>query len=231
MQFGLTKQNSGLISCEVIRDEVEAVLSGMEYDPDVTWVERGLHDVPTKLTAALQEAVNTQQDKEYILLGYCLCGKGVCGIRSEHATMVVPRYHDCIEMLRSVEQGYRPEAAKTSYYLTGGWVEFFEEEAVKLKERYGEKRYAKFSKVLFGNYESMTLLETGGFSLRSVRPRCHAAADSLGLCLVEEKGSMRVIDKLLHGRWDEEFLIVEPGQEIDMNEFLDACERPLLTAS
>jgi hypothetical protein len=204
----------------MMRDEVETALSKVSHRPEIVWIDRNKHEVPKKLTAYLQEAIDKHQDKDQILLCFGLCGRGVCGITSKHATVIIPRFHDCIGILRSCYQGVVNEVSPTSYYLTGGWMDFFDEVEEKYIKKYGEERYRKLHKTFYGNYESMTLLATGGFSLEEVRPRCMAAAERIGLRFEEEEGSTRVLEKLFSGSWDEEFLVLKPGQGVNLKDFI-----------
>ncbi|NTV90100.1 MAG: DUF1638 domain-containing protein, partial [Clostridiales bacterium] len=88
-----------LIACSMLRSEIEKAMADSGLDVSVIWLEKGLHDKPEKLRAALQEQIDGQQDKAVILLGYCLCGNAALGLQSEKATLVIPKFDDCIRML------------------------------------------------------------------------------------------------------------------------------------
>ena len=50
-----------IIACETLRDELEFALAGVGDAPQVVWIESGLHNVPGKLHARLQEALDSRR--------------------------------------------------------------------------------------------------------------------------------------------------------------------------
>ena len=57
-----------LIACDTLRTEIEHVMRERGIVRRVVWIEHLLHNVPTKLTAALQEAIDDVRDADRVLL-------------------------------------------------------------------------------------------------------------------------------------------------------------------
>lgn len=216
----LTQDNSVVISCEIIRDEVEFALEPLAYRFETIWTECGLHNVPKNLARTLQEIIDANQDREYILLAFCLCGQGVCGITSLKSTLAIPRFDDCIAMLRCVKKGIKPKNAITAYYLTRGWLDFFYAEENSYIDKYGKEGYENICDIFYGNYETLSILETGAFERARIRPSIEGIAKRLRLNVGEEIGSTRILTKLFSGTWDDEIIVYEPGMKIEMNDFM-----------
>src|SRR5512133_2415672 len=97
-----------VLACKVIEDELRPLLA-----PNVEFrsVEQGLHRHPEKLQESLQQEIDSI-DADEILLGYGLCGKGVVGLKSSVARLVVPRVDDCISLLLGSLDRYHEEFEK-----------------------------------------------------------------------------------------------------------------------
>ena len=59
-----------IVACKALTLEIEHVQEKLGTDIPVVWVDRGLHNFPTKLNAAVQEALDGLQDVDRVLLGY-----------------------------------------------------------------------------------------------------------------------------------------------------------------
>ena len=65
-----------MIACDTLRTEIEHVMCAHEIERQV-WIEHLLHNVPTKLTAVLQETTNGIDDADRVLLGFGNCGNTI----------------------------------------------------------------------------------------------------------------------------------------------------------
>jgi hypothetical protein len=95
---------------------------------DVRFLDYGLHNVPEKMSEAIQNEIDLAieiDDYEAIILGYGLCSNGIVGVKARHIPLVVPRVHDCISLFLGSVKKYRTEVAACpgTFYLTSGWIE------------------------------------------------------------------------------------------------------------
>ena len=112
-----------LIACPAVTGELA---EGATVGVDCRELEAHLHIKPDDLKVALRDAV-AQLDEPgvTIVLGYGLCSNAVLGLKTEHATLVVPRVDDCIAMLLGSNEAFSREAEKErgSYYVAKAYLD------------------------------------------------------------------------------------------------------------
>ncbi len=211
-----------IIACSMLRDELEKSLAEMHSDIPVVWMEKGLHDKPEHLHRVLQETIDAQQAAEVIALAYGLCGNAVLGLVSKKARLVIPKFDDCIRMLRSIEPEGAPDVDCRCLYFTRGWIDsdkFVLDEIRGYEARYGEKKAAKITNSMLGNYTGVRLIDTGAFDPNKYSVSLRQSASDLGLDFDVVPGSRRVLDKLASGLFDADFCVVEPGRPVTSDDF------------
>lgn len=211
-----------LIACSMLRDELEKSLKDKNASLDIVWMEKALHEKPEILRRALQEEIDNQQDREAIILAYGLCGNAVLGLRSEKTALVIPKYDDCIHLLRSTGPCGRPEVDSRCLYFTRGWIEsdrFILRQFRDYRIKYGEQKAARIVRRLLGNYRGIRLIDTGAYDTALYADRLRDDAAYLGLGLGVVPGTRRVLDKLASGNFDSEFCVIPPGREVALEDF------------
>ena len=213
-----------LIACEMLWDELHLAMerTGIEY-PTI-WLDKGLHDTPEKLRNALQDKMSQLEEYDTILLAMALCGGALDGVSCAHATLAVPRFDDCIRMILSTEPGVRNAADARSLYYTRQWLDsagHLTRQQEEYIQRYGEKKGRKIMKLMLANYKSYRMVETGAYDLAEWEDRARADAAALELEYTTQPGTVRVLEKLLRQEFDEEFLVVGPGETLTQRMFLD----------
>jgi hypothetical protein len=213
-----------MIACDVLRDEVELVLQKHGLALPTVWLEGQMHDFPDKLRSMLQENIDALQDQspEHILLAYCLCGNSTVGLVSPKAALVIPKFDDCIRMMLTLEKGVPPDMQTACYYLTRGWVDrarFVTDTRPEYVERYGEERTKQLYEILYGAYTDFVVLDNGAYDVADILPKAQEGAELLGLGIRHAQGSTRIVESLLTGNWDDEFVVVPPGEEVRAEHF------------
>jgi hypothetical protein len=216
--------SSIIVSCKTIRNEVKKAITETGVAYPVIWVESGLHNWPDKLRAKLQEQISCIDNVEYIIMAFGYCGNSLLGIQSPNAKLVIPRVDDCISLLLGSKQMRQQLSAEMgTYFLTRGWLE---DEANIIKEyercieRYGAEKGKHIMKIMLENYRRLALIDTGAYCLDDCSSRTYDFACKLDLQYEIVPGSLRLIKKLLTGPWDEEFMIMPPGQALTLEHFL-----------
>ena len=151
-----------IISCEVLRDEIEHVNPGYEID----FVEGALHDYPDKLRARLQERIDATPGDCPILLSCGRCSNGTVGLRGGAHRLIVPAVDDCISILLGSRQRYLEEHGRQpgTYYYTRGWIDYIEDpyqEYLQMIPKYGEERAAELERMILANYTRVAVIDTG----------------------------------------------------------------------
>jgi len=210
-----------ILACKTLEEEIRAVLSS---SMDCEFLEYGLHNTPAKLQKELQHRIDEASGNGVILLGYGLCSNGTANLLSDRHTLVIPRVHDCISLLLGSRELYEQEFKKCpgTYYLSKGWIEQKGDPLSSYRkycEKYGEKRALEFIKIEYANYKRVAFIHTVADSREYVGYSMETA-EFLGIEHTEVQGSLRYIENLVKGEWDDEFLIVHPGETISLNCFI-----------
>jgi hypothetical protein len=211
-----------VIACATVIEELLPLLP-----PDVKHrtLDFGLHRDPNKLRHALQDTVDACQDEaDTIILGYGLCSQGVIGVRATGCTLVVPRVDDCIAIFLGSCSAYRKQSRSEpgTYYLTKGWIEAGDSpfaEYERMVSSRGQKHAERIIRLMLNNYRRLALINTGQYVLEHYRDYARRTAEQFGLRYEEIEGSTALAKKMVTGPWDDDFIIVQPGQAIEFQHF------------
>lgn len=208
-----------LIACSMMENEIKKICEDTGCGIPVIWIERGYHNSPEKLREKLQSTIDGLQDQDEILLTFGLCGNGTAGLISPRATMVLPKFDDCINMLLCRgERKTRGLARAGAIYLTRGWT--MDEEAILEKyqqyiEDYGEEGAEAIMEMMYEHYETISVIDTKSEDLTPTLEYAQKAAKLLDLSTEIVEGSTLILEQLLSGQWDENFIVLKPGQTLD----------------
>jgi hypothetical protein len=187
-------------------------------------LEAGLHVNPEKLNRILQESIDlSAPSADIILLGYGLCSMAAVGLVSKSCTLIIPKVDDCgaIFLGSATEYNRQILSVPGTIYMSKGWLEagtplFEQGDMVK---RYGEEKAQELLQVMFKSYTRLVFINTGTSESKFYRAQSRSTAEQLNLRYEEIKGSDSILIKLLHGPWDDGFVIAEPGQAISFSDF------------
>lgn len=220
------------IACRVFESLMESILPEDLFD-QITYLDYGLHRVPSQLTAAVQQAIDELATPSLIVLGYGLCGNGLKGIQSRQHTLLIPRTDDCIAILLGSHQKYLEEFDRQpgTYYLTKGWLESGSDplkEYHEVKEQYGEQDAQWIMDTQYQHYQRLVLVAHQASDLEAYRPRAQEVAaycERWGMDYQEILGSDRYVQRLVETAQtldsaDEDFLVIPPGGEIRQEMFI-----------
>ena len=212
-----------VIACATVIEEMVPFLS-----PEVSYetLEFGLHLHPEQLKRALQERIDQASlENDVLLLGYGLCSMAVVGLQSRTACLVIPRVDDCISIFLGSCAAYKAQIGQEpgTYYLTKGWIEAGDtpfEEHRRLVEKYGEARAKRMTEVMLKNYKRLAFINTGQHALERYRDYARSTARDFNLRFEEIEGSPALVKKMVEGPWDDEFVVIQPGQTIQYTDFV-----------
>lgn len=225
-----------VICCEIMRYEVEHLVSGIEDPPEILFVRKGYHDNPTELRRQMQQCIDdAPPSAERVVLGYGLCGKGLEGVQARSVPVILPRVHDCISLLLGSAEAYRRHFAAHpgTFYYSPGWVEMGMDSVGRTPsqglglgkayeeyvEQYGEEN-ARYLMEIEGtwaaHYTRAAYIDVGIPDNARWEAQAQATAMANGWAFEHIDGSTRYLRRLLQGPWDDEtdFLIVPPGHRI-----------------
>ena len=212
-----------VIACATVIEEVQPHLPD---DVSFEVLDFGLHLRPEGLRKVLQEKISeASQSADVLLLGYGLCSMAVVGLQARTAHLVIPRVDDCIAIFLGSCAAYKKQAKQEpgTYYLTKGWIEAgdtpFEEHKL-LIEKYGEEKAKRMTGLMLKNYKRLAFINTGQYEIEHYQAYARKTAEQFNLRYEEIEGSSVLVKKMVFGPWDDEFVVVEPGQTVQYTDFV-----------
>ena len=224
-----------VIGCEVLAREIYACAAHSDHTLDLELLPKGLHDSSQGLRDALQEQIlAVPEEYDAVLLAYGLCGRSLAGLTAGRVPLVVPRAHDCITLYLGSRDRYANEFREIpgTYWYTADYMQRTQDgETVRLGsgevternqyedyvEKYG-KGNADYLMEVMGkwktNYTRAVFIRMGLGGDKAAEIKARAGAEKDGLDLVLMDGDVSLICKLVQGNWDEDCLVVPPGQRI-----------------
>lgn len=211
-----------IVTCQTVGEELKPLLPD---DFEMVMLEYGLHNVPENLHIQLQQAIDsTSQDVGTILLGYGMCANAVMGLSSRTFRLVIPKADDCITLFLGSRQEYLRQfkEAPGTFYLTKGWIECGDDPYTvycALRDKYGHEKAYRITKHYIGNYTRLALINTGNYNSAAYHKYARMVADYFDLTYEEIPGSNTLLNKLIQFDWDDDFVIVEPGERVRYDMF------------
>lgn len=222
---GKKDQRLLILGCAVMEQELRRFQNGQA---EFKFLDFGLHRTPEHMAGALQSEIDQVREGDYdgIVLGYGLCSNGIVGIHSSKHPLIIPRIHDCISLFLGSPEAYREQSAEHpgTYYLTPGWIERGQTPISKYEsyaKSYDEETARWVLHEEMKHYTRIALIDTGVYSIEPFRAVAKENAKFLRVAYMELQGSPQLFKELICGPWEKNFLIVEKGQSIQQEMFLD----------
>jgi hypothetical protein len=232
-----TSRKLKFIGCEIIYREACALAARSPHKVDLQFLRKGLHDLKSPdMLKTVQSAVDAVEDGyEAVICGYARCNDGLAGLTARRAPLVVARAHDCITFFFGSRRAYREyfDAHPGTYYRTTGWTERSSGEGVgqegvmsqlglnrsyaDLVARYGRENADFITQVLgnwTANYDNLCYLEMGVCDERTFIELARAEARQRNWRFDCRRGDWSLLEKLFFGLWDEDFVVLQPGQRL-----------------
>jgi len=227
-----------LICCEVFSREICFLAANSAHTCDIEFLPKGLHDLGVdKMRPRLQERIDSVPAGRYdaIILVYGLCNNGVAGLTARGTKVVIPRAHDCITLFLGGRKEYseRFNAHPGTYYKTTGWIEHGDGEGIddvtisrklglfmkyeELVQKYGEDNAQYIIETMgdgVANYDRLAFISMGLDCEKDFLKIAEKEAAEKGLQFDRIQGSMDLLRKLVSGEWDDNFLVLQPGESV-----------------
>jgi hypothetical protein len=217
-------ESTKVLACATVIEEMMPFMPpGMEYEV----FDFGLHRIPENLKKSLQEAIDKAgEDYDTVILGYGLCSLAVVGLQARDCTLVVPKVDDCIAIYLGSGEAYSEQSKMEpgTYYLTKGWIEVSDtilDEYQTLLEKYDEERADFVMGEMLKHYKRLVYIDTGTENQGEYRAYAKKVAAQFKLSFEEIRGSNELVQKMLIGPWDGEFVVAPPGTTIQYKDFKD----------
>ncbi len=218
-----------ILSCTSLLGFVEAAQSSQGTAYPVFTVDRQYHVEPEQMRVRVLETIAAlpgEYDTILVAMGFC---GGVWHDTCFERTVVIPRVDDCISLLLHTDDAFHPNlkvdghlylyendpkdfSALTLMHNTNSFTQDLD-----LKNMNREFLFEMW----FHNYRYMDIIDTG---LNDCYSEEYAAAaqeqaDQIKAELDYVPGSNLLLEKLVSGRWDGQFIVAEPGKRILHGDF------------
>ena len=228
------------LSCEVLARPIYLCAARSPHIVDVELLQRGLHNNPADLRSRLQERIDALSSQNYdaIVMGYGLCGQSTAGLAARELPVVIPRAHDCITLFLGSRARYQDQFANkpgTYWYAldyierddgSGGSLALGSGSDTDLDAVYDEyvRKYgidnADYLMEVMGawqkQYQRAAYIDMGIGDGAEVEAKAEAAAARRGWAFERVAGDMVLIRRLLWGDWMDDFLVLQPGDRVQM---------------
>lgn len=216
------------------------------YSPhlvDISIFKLGLHRNPADLQKQLQNEIDATTGLGYdaIVMAYGLCGRATTGITARNIPVVIPRAHDCITLFLGSRARYteQHENQPGTYWYSQDYIERgsldgsltalgaatedafnIEDEYDKYVARYGKDNADYLMEVMGAwrsHYQRAAFIDMGIGNSSAVEQKARDEAARRGWTYERVAGEMMLMHRLLNGDWNEDFLVLQPGQKLGMS--------------
>ncbi len=217
-----------VIACRVMIDEMRSFLPA-DVESEVFEISR--HIRPKQLREELQAAIGRVDGTcDVILLGYGLCSNAVVGLKASRSRLVIPKMHDCIGVFLGSHRAYMEEMNREpAFFLTQGYISGYmsdrsgpADEFDRVAERFGPEKAKKIVGEMMRPYKRLVYIKTAQITdLEADREYATAMATKFNMRYEEKPGTSELLRRMAEGKWDDEFVVVEPGQEVMLESFMN----------
>ncbi|AOY74760.1 DUF1638 domain-containing protein [Clostridium formicaceticum] len=210
-----------IVACQTIADELNVAIKETNCNYPVLWIESGLHMVPDSLKKRLQDELDHISNVDRVLMAFGFCGNSLLGVTAPSYPIIFPRIDDCITLLLgSCKKRKEICDEMGTYFLTKGWLTYEKNiwaEYQDTVKRMGKARADRIFKTMLQHYKRLGVIETGAYDLEEFLNTTKLIADDLNLTHETIPGTLEYMKKLLTGPWDDEFVVINPGETIALS--------------
>lgn len=213
-----------ILACDAMLLHLNAAQEKMGTHIPVVEIDRRLHAVPADMRKViLEELEKLPAEYDTVLLAMGFCGGSLDNVISDRR-LVIPRVDDCITLLLHTDDTWHANLKVCRHMYFRDNDEYFNVQAIynRMLEQYGEKKANKLFKAYFVSYTNADIIETGCYNAHD--PDYVADVHRQAVMIHSEvnyvPGSNIIFEKLVSGRWDEQFVVAEPGTKLCNNLFV-----------
>lgn len=109
-------------------------------------------------------------------------------------------------------------------YLTRSWTldqEAMYQQSIAIIKKYGEEQGQEILNEMYGSYTDIDVIDTGAYDILPILQYAQDVAKRNHLQVNQVKGSTWILEKMLRGEWDSDFIVLEPGEELTLRHFFN----------
>lgn len=213
-----------IVCCDSLESHLEAAQVKMRTNYPVYTLDRALHSEPKNMRQSLLDTLNAlPEHMTTVLIAMGYCGGSLDNICTRQQ-LVIPNLDDCITMLLTrtdTQQGNLKQRGHMYFRDSECGGVNVQRMLDNLRREYGMERGTGIFGMWFADYTHADIIDTGVFDCyeESYVESIQKQADLIRCELDYVEGSNRILEKLVSGQWDEQFLIVPPGTVLAKSAF------------
>jgi len=233
------------LGCEALARLVYLCAAYSPHIVDVELSRIGLHTDPDELRDHIQARIDGTSGQGYdaIVLAYGVCGRATVGLTARDIPLVIPRAHDCITLFLGSRARYDAEleSCPGTYWYSVDYIERGLGTGAALSlgsgsrsdpssaydeyvQKYGKDNADCLMEVMGAwqqHYQRAVFIDMEiGDGTRTAQ-RAAEEAQQRGWSFEQIAGDLVLLRKLLAGHWQDNFLILSPGEQITMTHTVD----------
>ena len=213
-----------ILSCSSLEKYVAAAQESQGTSYPVVYLDKKHHVEPKDMRQCILEterALPTDVDTVLVAMGFC---GGSWDDLTFTRTVVIPRVDDCVSLLLQTGDDYIPNLKETGHmYMVEMDPNDFDMKTMfsSQPDFYPEIPQEELMRMIFGGYHHLDIVDTGLTDCYSEEyvMKAQENADLMQAELDYVPGSNHLLEKLVSGNWDQQFLIALPGHRIRHGDF------------
>lgn len=229
------------LACEALARVVYLCAAHSPHIVDVELFRLGLHRDPADLRGRLQKQIDAAVGQGYdaVVMAYGLCGQSTAGLTARDVPLVVPRAHDCITLFLGDRARYQDqfENHPGTYWYALDYVERAGSSGTALSlgsdvdvdinavyqeyvDKYGKDNADYLMEVMGAwrkHYQRAAFIDMGIGDSAAVEAQTQDEAARRGWTFDRLAGDLVLVRRLLNGDWNEDLMVLQPGQQVMMS--------------
>ncbi len=215
-----------IFACSSLRSYIYAAQERAGTSYQIIFLDKENHLEPENMKKCIIDAEKRLPDT----IKNVLVAMGFCGGAFDHISFsrrfVIPRVDDCVSLMLQKDGIYDPNPKETGHlYMMEQDPEdlSFEKMFQENQTSYEGISQETLFHMYFDNYTHLDIIDTGLNDCYSERyaQKAQDNADLIHAVLDYVEGSNLLLEKLVRGKWDIQFLIAEPGHTIKHSDFFE----------
>lgn len=215
-----------ILSCTTLLSAVDAAQKKYGTAFPVLELDRTYHVEPTEMREHILETLSgLASDVDTVLVAMGFCGGSWQDVACPQK-LVIPRVADCVALMLTTPERYAPDLKELGHmYLFGDGKNGFSIEQVydSLLEKYDREMADIVFHQYFEHYYHVDIVDNGLYDCydEAYVEQAQQEADRIEAQLNFVQGSNVLLEKLVSGKWDGQFLVVPPGRKVTQGLFYD----------
>jgi len=220
-------ENTVILSCSSLKDYVEEAQRKLDTDIPVIYLNKVYHRDPNEMREhIIEKLTNLPKGTDTVLVTMGYCGGSWEGVQPP-VRLVIPKIDDCVSLVMQLTDEVRSDLKEPRHFYvrekdpSRESIKAIFEHMAKGQDL-DEETTEKYHKYWQDMYDEIDIIDTPINDARSPEyyEKVKVDSDWLDARLDYVMGGTYLIEKLIRGDWDEQFLVLGPDQPASKQKIL-----------